>query len=156
MFVHQPRAARYYIDRLIETPSNHDKVEFEIILSCYTLDMKDQLTRLRAGGLGENDCEKISQSLLALTNQIIGTKNGIWREDRAKIDTLDERRRGILGKSLDTVSKIYWLIPCCGRRSPAVTSSRNRRRSLRTSEVSLPELVATAGSGTRISNSSDE
>jgi adenylylsulfate kinase-like enzyme len=40
------RLVNYYIDRLLAEPHLHDKVEFEIIFSCYTLDLPKRLARL--------------------------------------------------------------------------------------------------------------
>ena len=40
----------YYVDRLVEEPALHDKIEFEIVFSCYTLDLQQRLKRLDAVG----------------------------------------------------------------------------------------------------------
>ena len=40
------RLVNYYIDRLLAEPQLHDKVEFEIIFSCYTLDLPQRMSRL--------------------------------------------------------------------------------------------------------------
>ena len=37
------RLVNYYIDRLLSEPHLHDKVEFEIIFSCYTLDLTKRI-----------------------------------------------------------------------------------------------------------------
>jgi adenylylsulfate kinase-like enzyme len=37
------RLVNYYIERLLAQPTLHDKVEFEIIFSCYTLDLPERL-----------------------------------------------------------------------------------------------------------------
>ena len=41
------RLVNYYIDRLLAEPQLHDKVEFEIIFSCYTLDLPQRLESSR-------------------------------------------------------------------------------------------------------------
>ena len=40
------RLVNYYIDRLLAEPHLHDKVEFEIIFSCYTLDLPKRMGKL--------------------------------------------------------------------------------------------------------------
>ena len=40
------RLTDYYIDRLLAEPTLHDKVEFEIIFSCYTLDLPERTRTL--------------------------------------------------------------------------------------------------------------
>lgn len=115
----EPELARrlvdYYIARLVENPHHHDKVEFDIIFSCYTLDLPKRLEGLKSHGFSAVDIEKFSQSLHALTQRIIHRKHGLWRNDLEKIGLLEERRSVILNSTMDTVSKIYWLIEDCKR-----------------------------------------
>lgn len=109
------RLVNYYIDRLIETPSHHDKVEFEIIFSCYTLDLPQRLSVLLNYGFNNNDCDKLSCSLRNLTNKVIHGEKGLWKTDIEKIKYLETRRETIINSSLDTVGKIYWLLEDCKR-----------------------------------------
>ena len=44
------RLVNYYIDRLLAEPQLHDKVEFEIIFSCYTLDLPQRVGKLAENG----------------------------------------------------------------------------------------------------------
>ncbi|MCP4605094.1 MAG: phosphoenolpyruvate synthase [Proteobacteria bacterium] len=109
------RLVNYYIDRLIESPNFHDKVEFEVIYSCYTLDFPKRLEQLRQYGFSKEDCCSFAEDLRTLTNGIINGKTGLWKKDREKVDVLEKRRQAILDSSLDTVSKIYWLLEDCKR-----------------------------------------
>lgn len=109
------RLVNYYIDRLIKNPSLHDKVEFEIVYSCYTLDLHERLKVLDNYGFSEKDCDILAESLRCLTNKIIHAENGLWCEDIKKIKVLETRREIIKNSSLDTVSKIYWLLEDCKR-----------------------------------------
>ena len=109
------RLVNYYIDLLIKNPSLHDKVEFEIVYSCYTLDLHERLKVLDNYGFSEKDCDILAESLRCLTNKIIHAENGLWCEDIKKIKALETRRKIIKNSSLDTVSKIYWLLEDCKR-----------------------------------------
>lgn len=109
------KLTNYYIDRLIEKPSNHDKVEFEIIFSCYTMDLPMRIKELTKYGFNEDECLRISNSLKKLTNNIIDSNKGLWQKDIEKIEELETRRKTILNSSLDKVSKIYWLMEDCKR-----------------------------------------
>ncbi len=109
------KLVNYYIDRLIETPSKHDKVEFEILHTCYTFDLPDRLAELQRHGFSKAECIQLELSLQTLTNRIIHNENGLWRTDAAKIDLLEERQDLILQSELDHVSKIYWLLEDCKR-----------------------------------------
>ena len=109
------KLANYYIDCLISTPSNHDKIEFEVIYSCYTLDLEKRLEPLLKNGFSVQDCETLSNSLKGLTNRIIHGVSGLWRTDIAKIEELEQRFSTIDYSSLDTTAKIYWLVEDCKR-----------------------------------------
>lgn len=109
------KLVNYYINRLVENHSLHDKVEFEIIFSCYTLDIDDQINVLLKYGFTNEECVKICNSLRTLTNTIIDGKDGLWKKDIDKITILQKRRKEIMESSLDKVSKIYWLLEDCKR-----------------------------------------
>ncbi len=103
----------YYINCLIKFPSYHDKVEFNIIFSCYTFDTEKKLTKLLNNGFSKEDCNKLKVSLRNLTNNIISYNGGLWKEDIKKIMELNKRRQLINNSDLDIVSKIYWLLEDC-------------------------------------------
>ena len=104
------RLVDYYIDRLLAEPTLHDKVEFEIVFSCYTLDLPQRLECLAEAGFSKLEREAIANSLRKLTNRIVHPKDGLWRGDEAKIDTLNFRREELLTSSADPLERIYWLL----------------------------------------------
>jgi len=99
-----------YIDRLLAEPTLQDKVEFEIVFSCYTLDLPQRLERLAEAGFSTHEREAIADSLRKLTNRIVHPKDGLWRGDAAKIDTLNLRREELLASRTDPLERIYWLL----------------------------------------------
>jgi glutamine kinase len=109
------RLANYYIDRLVSEPHLHDKVEFEIIFSCYTLDLPKRMGRLAEHGFSPSDLAELSGALRRLTNRIIHGDTALWRRDRAKIDLLERRFPTICNAKIDKISRIYWLIEDCKR-----------------------------------------
>lgn len=109
------RLVDYYIESLTRSPSLHDKVEFEIVLSCYSFDLNDRLEGLRKHGFTEADCQLLTKSLNRLTNRIIHRDTGLWRKDSERIDTLTQRHATIMNADMDTVSRIYWLLEDCKR-----------------------------------------
>jgi hypothetical protein len=104
------RLVDYYIDRLLAEPTLHDKVEFEIVFSCYTLDLPQRLEKLESAGFSKDECIAITDSLRRLTNLIIHPKNGLWRGDAAKLETLNARREILLASDADPLERIYWLL----------------------------------------------
>lgn len=104
------RLVDHYIDRLLAEPTLHDKVEFEIVFSCYTLDLPIRLERLTEAGFSAGEQIVISESLRNLTNRIVHPQEGLWRADAAKLDILKERREQLLSSSSDPLERIYWLL----------------------------------------------
>ena len=109
------RLVDYYIDRLVAAPTLHDKVEFEIVFSCYTLDLPQRLQVLDDAGFSERERKQLADSLRVLTNRVINRDNGLWKADEAKLAELVMRRGEILASGLDPVSRIYWLLEDCKR-----------------------------------------
>ena len=83
----------YYIDRVINQPALHDKIEFEIVYSCYTLDLPERIKKLNDYGFSDQECNTIVNSLKQLTNVIIHSKKGLWHYDAKKIEVLNYRRK---------------------------------------------------------------
>jgi len=109
------RLVNYYIDRLLSEPHLHDKVEFEIVFSCYTLDLPQRMGRLLEHGFSAEDLVDLSSALRRLTNRIMSGETALWRRDRAKIDVLAKRIPKICNAGLDKISRIYWLVEDCKR-----------------------------------------
>lgn len=104
------RLVDHYIDRLLAEPTLHDKVEFEIVFSCYTLDLPKRLGKLTEVRFSGAEQQQIANSLRTLTNRIINNRNGLWRTDAAKLDILQVRREALLAAAGDPLERIYWLL----------------------------------------------
>jgi len=109
------RLVDYYVRSLLETPSLHDKVEFEIVFSCYSFDIRERMRSLEKAGFSKAECELLASCLNRLTNRIIHRDTGLWRNDLARIETLTKRQATIMTAEMDTISRIYWLLEDCKR-----------------------------------------
>ena len=109
------RLADFYIDQLQQQPSLHDKVEFEIVYSCYTLDLPERLQKLQQYGFSQADLQAILNSLRQLTKNIINQDSGLWQKDRKKINVLEHRREQIINSEMSIPHRIYWLLEDCKR-----------------------------------------
>ena len=105
----------FYLSELVQRPDNHDKVEFEVIYSCYTLDLPDRLKKLSLAGFSETEQKELSQSLQKLTRSIINPRSGFWKQDITKIEELERRWSKLDSESMSDVSRIYWLLEDCKR-----------------------------------------
>jgi len=109
------RLVNYYINRLLSEPQLHDKVEFTIIFSCYTLDLPQRISKLAEHRFSSADLAELSSALRRLTNRIMHGETALWRRDREKIDQLASRFETICNAEIDKISRIYWLIEDCKR-----------------------------------------
>lgn len=104
------RLVDYYIQRLVAEPMLHDKVEFEIVFSCYTLDLPERLKILQKFSFSQNEQNAIADALRTLTNRIIRPKNALWQADADKLKILNDRREKLFASGVDNLEKIYWLL----------------------------------------------
>ena len=86
------KLVNYYLEKLSQHPQLHDKVEFDIVFSCFTVDLPNRLEELKAFGFKEAEISEISGCLLDLTNNIIDVEKGLWVSDREKLEALPKRR----------------------------------------------------------------
>lgn len=104
------KLADYYIKSLVDNPHLHDKIEFEIVYSCFTLDLPDRIQVLKNYDFKQEEIESILSSLRSLTNSIVDPQKGLWIKDSERIVELGKRRERILTSDLDTIDRVYWLI----------------------------------------------
>lgn len=109
------KLVNYYLERLAGDPSKHDKVEFDIVFSCYTLDLPERIQILKEYGFSEAEIGRITDALRDVTNQVISPTQGLWRKDMEKIGILVERYSRIMDSSMCKTEKIYWLLEDCKR-----------------------------------------
>lgn len=107
------KLVNYYLEKLARYPKYHDKVEFEIVFSCYYLGLPEQLNELRKYGFQKQEVTRIEFALLELTNQIISPKDGLYKKDMGKLSILEENYEKILHSDISLVDKIYWLMEEC-------------------------------------------
>jgi len=109
------RLVDYYLKKLAVLPRLHDKIEFEIVFSCYTFDLQHSLSQLEPFGFSKNDQNRLAESLLTLTNSILHPTEGLWRQDEKKLRNLNTRLQVLQSSSLGSIEKIYWLLEDCKR-----------------------------------------
>ncbi|MBT7296753.1 hypothetical protein HN836_03780 [Candidatus Woesearchaeota archaeon] len=104
------KLVNHYLSELSKNINHHDKVEFEIIYSCYYFGLESKLLKLKEFGFNDNDLNSIKTSLLSLTNKIIDIKNGLYKIDLEKVEILKDKFVDIVNSDLSLIDKIYWLI----------------------------------------------
>lgn len=109
------KLADFYLKELSLHNEYHDKIEFEITLSCYTFDMDKKIDKLKKYGFTDTEINAICISLKDLTNNIIKDNKNLTYKDYKKISELQDRQYIILNSNLSTEDKIYWLLEDCKR-----------------------------------------
>ncbi len=109
------KLVNYYINKLIQNPQFHDKIEFEIVFSCYDFNTPNALLSLKNQGFNTNEIKRIEFALLELTNLIIDTDNGYYAKDLKKIEKLKDSYENIINSNYSLIDKIYWSIEECKR-----------------------------------------
>ena len=94
------RLVDYYLDKLVSKPSLHDKIEFEVVLSCYTFDLRNNLRDLEKYNFSKTEQNSIAESLLNLTNEILHPQTGLWRKDADKLNILTAKFKALKASNL--------------------------------------------------------
>jgi len=103
------------LDRLAADPTLHDRVEFEVVMSCAMLDTAQQ-SRARLGSvLSSDEHDALAQSLRRLTNRILDPGHPARLADDARLLTLRDRHASIGQLDLDPVTHARWLLQDCVR-----------------------------------------
>ncbi|WP_316163855.1 PEP-utilizing enzyme [Bradyrhizobium sp. SZCCHNRI20481] len=102
------------LDRLAANPHLHDKVEFEIIPSCYSFDVRDKLSHL--AGLSDRDRKIITRELRGLTRSFLCGAAGrrVCRDEEA-IWRLEERQAGLHRHDESLIYCLYQVLSDCRR-----------------------------------------
>jgi hypothetical protein len=88
----------FYFNKLSKLPNLHDKVEFEILFSCYDFNVEKRLAELRDYGFGTAELDKIKFILIDFTNDIINRFPSLVTKFDSDISKMSENRKTILTK----------------------------------------------------------
>jgi phosphohistidine swiveling domain-containing protein len=107
------KLVEFYLNRLRSHPEFHDKIEFNIVYSCYTINTEKEIEELLDNGFSAQECESIIVSLRDLTNNILN--EDYLEKDLKKIDILKQKCSNVENSELSKLDKIYWLLEYCKR-----------------------------------------
>jgi glutamine kinase len=109
------RLVDHYIDRLAENPELHDKVEFDVVFSCYSFTVQERLSNQAEHLFSVQERDDIVSSLRTLTNQLMDPDHPARQEDLASISSLRAKLGEVRGSDLDLPTQIYWVLEDCRR-----------------------------------------
>ena len=99
----------FFIKKISKRPELHDKIEFEIINTCFDF----SLNKNKELPLDNIEKKKYFLSLKKLTKKIINPKNCYLNNEIEKIEILEKKIIDISNSKLSHIQKIYYLIHDC-------------------------------------------
>ncbi|QDI88801.1 hypothetical protein Nisw_04320 [Candidatus Nitrosopumilus sp. SW] len=105
----------FYISKLQLHPELHDKVEFEILFTCYDFSLSKRLSELKNSKFEQKEIEQIKNKLIDFTNDIIINFSKIKKKAELDYSTMIQNRTEILktvnnskdyGKLLDAAVRL--------------------------------------------------
>ena len=105
------RLVDFYLLRLCKNPHYHDKVEFEVVPTCYAFNFENWRATLAKGEFSNDEIDELGRGLLDIT------KNAISRtaEDLKTVDSFKERFDGIFSSNIPPLDKALSLLEDCRR-----------------------------------------
>jgi len=100
----------FYLRKFINNPQLHDKVEFEILFTCYDLDLPHRLIELEKNNFSKEEITIIQATLLEFTNNIISKFPELSHECELNIKNMIDRRSKLLSKIDPNNKKLLQLL----------------------------------------------
>jgi len=107
------KLVNFYIDKLINNPHLHDKIEFEIAYTCYKVGFEKEEGELKQNNFSQLQIKEIKKTLLDLTNNIIENSPYIIEKELELVDLLNEKRKKIIESDINKDIKMSQLIHDC-------------------------------------------
>ena len=105
------KLTNYYLEQFKKNTTAHDKVEFEILFTCYTPSSEKKLLKLKKFGFSNDELLKISKSLKFINKQAL-KQFPIYLKN---INTLKLKQEKLVKSKMYEIDKINWLIEDCKR-----------------------------------------
>ncbi len=86
------KLVKYYLGKLEKNHELHDKVEFEILFSCYDFTIEKRLQDLKKCGFSIKEINEIKKSILELTNNVFLNFSDISNKASKSIENLSKNR----------------------------------------------------------------
>ncbi len=99
----------FFISKLKKNPEIHDKIEFELINTCFDF----SLAKKNYFPLSKKERNIYYLSLKKLTNKILNPKYNVLNNELKKIEILKQKIISISNSKLSHIQKIYYLVNDC-------------------------------------------
>ena len=100
----------YQINKINKKPYLHDKVEFEVVNTCYDFNLEERINKIP---ITQSEKKIYTKELFELTNNILNPKNKFFKNEIIKIESLKKRIDLIKKSNLSHIQKIHYFINDC-------------------------------------------
>tara|TARA_Y100000591_G_C21845697_1_gene708585 strand:- start:1977 stop:3773 length:1797 start_codon:yes stop_codon:yes gene_type:complete len=111
----------FYLNKFKKNLHLHDKIEFNIIFTCFTLSTNNRLKEIEKN-FKRSEINKIKKELKEITNHSIKR----LKYEKEKLKNLEINYKKILNSDLYIIDKIYWLIEDCKKNGTEVFAGASR------------------------------
>jgi len=87
---------KFYLNKLLSSPHLHDKVEFEILFTCFDFKIKNRLNELLQNDFTKQEIKEIENNLIEFTNNIINGFIKLKENCENSINLMKTRRNKII------------------------------------------------------------
>jgi hypothetical protein len=112
----------YYLDYLYHNPHLQDKVEFDVLWTCYDLSVERKLEVLRRHGFTQQEVKSIARELKKMTVGVLAGAEKTFKADLAALETLAHRRiQAVAGLRTgedsvwDILGAVHYILQNCRR-----------------------------------------
>ena len=99
---------KYYLTKFRNQPALHDKIEFEILFTCYTPTFDKKIKILR-NILSNDEIKKLKLELIRINQKAYSE---FYKNDKM-ISRLKQKQKEIKSSKMYHIDKIYWLVEDC-------------------------------------------
>lgn len=108
----------FYLEKLRANPQLQDKVEFDILFTCYDLSFKRRSDELKDAGFSDDEIEQLRMAILNLTNSLL--TNTTIAEDVKRNEALEKYRQSLriiqnTTTPQDSIQRAVDLLEACKR-----------------------------------------
>ena len=106
----EEKAINFYINKMRKNPHLHDKIEFDIIPTCFNFSTKNYLKKF----LNLKEQKVYVEKLKDINKSIINNNNqNVFKNDINRITILDKRLEEFKKEKISPIQKIFFLVDLC-------------------------------------------
>ncbi|MBI2498708.1 adenylyltransferase/cytidyltransferase family protein [Candidatus Woesearchaeota archaeon] len=98
------KLVNFYLNKLKNNPELQDKVEFDIVYTCYDLSFDEKSKELIKANFSYDEIKELKQALLGLTNNLLENYKGLIEKEYSSIDYMLGVRQNV--KTIDLKSNL--------------------------------------------------